>query len=564
MPIATIFLEPSRRLPALISASLVTLSLAIAGCASSQQADRHEATGARHYDGFGGYKRTVTTRSPAAQRWFDQGLQLLYGFNHDEAIRSFRAAAAEDPACGMAWWGIAYASGLHINNPEMTEAQSRQGHEASQEALRQIDQASPPERALIVAVSKRYAWPAPADRSPLDRAYADAMEQAWLLHPNDPDIGALFAESLMNLQPWDYWTKTGEPKGRTPQLVAAIERVLELRPDHPGANHFYIHAMEASNDPHKALAAADRLGTLVPGSGHLVHMPAHIYARIGRYADASDINERAIAVDRAYLKLAPPPAFYSLYYVHNIHFLAWSAMMEGRHATAMQAARDLESGIPESFLRDMPQVADGFMPVTYHVMIRFGRWNDILAEPEPPAFRHVSRTMRHYARGVALSALGRTDEARSEMDAFESEAALIPEDWKVGNNKAADVVAVARRMLTGELAYREGRHEEAFAALAEGAALEDALVYDEPPGWMQPVRHAHGALLMGVGRAAEAERTYRDDLARNPGNGWAMLGLEQALLAQGNTHEVDALAARRSIAWARADVTPTSSCYCRP
>jgi tetratricopeptide (TPR) repeat protein len=540
------------------------LSLAIAGCATTSQTSQHEATGARLYEGFGGYHRTVTTNSAAAQQWFDQGLQLLYGFNHDEAIRSFRAAAAEDPSCGMAWWGIAYASGLHINNPQMTEAQSKQGYEAAQEALRHVDPATPAERALIVAVAKRYAWPAPDDRSGLDQAYASAMEQAWRQFPNDPDIGALYAESLMDLQPWDYWTKTGEPKGRTVEFVAVIERVIVLRPDHPGGNHFYIHAMEASNEPQKALPAADRLGKLVPGSGHLVHMPSHIYARIGRYDDASDTNEQAITVDREYFKLAPPPEFYSLYFVHNIHFLAWCAMMEGRYATAMKAARDLESDIPESFLRELPQFADGFMPVTYHVMIRFGKWDDILAEPEPPAFRHVSRTMRHYARGVALSARGRTDEARLELDAFESEAALIPDDWQVGQNKAADVIAVARQMLIGELAYREGRHDEAFAALTQGVVLEEALVYDEPPGWMQPVRHAQGALLMGAGRAAEAEQIYRADLARNQGNGWAMLGLEQSLRAQGKTSDAASLASQRATAWVRADVKPTSSCYCQP
>lgn len=564
MPATSRFHNHPRPTSSMIAALIVMLSLGIAGCASSSQTAPHQATGARLYEGFGGYHRTVTTNSTEAQQWFDQGLQLLYGFNHDEAIRSFRAAVAEDPDCGMAWWGIAYASGLHINNPQMTEAQSKQGYEAAQEALKHINDASPSERALILTVSKRYAWPAPEDRAPLDRAYANAMEQAWRLHPNDPDIGALYAESLMNLQPWDYWTKTGEPKGRTVEFVAVIERVIELNPNHPGGNHFYIHAMEASNEPEKALPAADRLTNLVPGSGHLVHMPAHIYARIGRYDDASDTNERAIMIDRDYFKLAPPPEFYSLYFVHNIHFLAWSAMMEGRYVTAMKAARDLESDIPESFLRDMPQFADGFMPVTYHVMIRFGKWDDILAEPAPPEFRHISRTMRHYARGVALSALGRTDEARLELDAFESEAALIPEDWMVGQNKAADVIAVARQMLIGELAYREGRHDEAFAALTQGVVLEEALVYDEPPGWMQPVRHAQGALLMGAGRAAEAEQIYRADLARNQGNGWAMLGLEQSLRVQGKTQDASALASQRAQAWARADVSPTSSCYCQP
>jgi tetratricopeptide (TPR) repeat protein len=550
---------PYRRRGALC---LIVCAISFAGCQSPPATE----AGARLYPGFGTYHRRVTTASPQAQRWFDQGMQLLYGFNHDEAIRSFREASHLDPNCAMAWWGIAYASGLHINNPEMSEQQSEQAWDAALAALSRIDHASPVEQALIRAVAVRYAWPAPEDRRPLDEAYADAMQEVWRHFPDDPDVGALFAESLMNLQPWDLWTPLpeAEPKGRTLEIVAVLERVLEIRPDHPGANHFFIHAMEASQEPARALRSADLLTTLVPGSGHLVHMPAHIYARLGRWADASDSNVRAVAADRAYFKLAPPPEFYGLYFVHNLHFLAWSAMMEARYETALRAARDVEADIPAAFLREWPQFADGFMSVTYKVMIRFGRWHDILAEPEPPEFRRISRAMRHYARGVALSALGRTTEAQVELEAFEAAAMLIPDDWTVGNNSASDVVAIARHMLIGELAYREGRHADAFAALEKGVAMEDALAYDEPPGWMQPVRHALGALLMATGRYVEAEQVYRDDLARNRNNGWAMLGLEQSLLAQNRHEAAREFAGARTSAWARADVRPLSSCYCEP
>ena len=541
----------------------ICLGLAAAtGCNTSKSSSLQP--GARLYSGFGNYHRPISTTSPEAQQWFDQGMQLLYGFNHDEAIRSFREAANHDPNCAMAWWGVAYANGLHINNPVMTAAQSQRGYEAAQEALKRIDHASPVEQALIRAVSQRYAWPAPEDRTPLDRAYADAMEQAWREYPTDPDVGALCAESLMNLQPWDLWTHDGEPKGRTLEIVATLERVIELVPNHPGANHFYIHAMEASNEPERALPSAERLARLVPGSGHLVHMPAHIYARVGRYDDASNSNVDAIAVDRAYFKVAPEPEFYSLYFVHNLHFLAWSAMMEGRYETAMKAARELERDIPESFLREWTYVADGFTPVTYHVMVRFGKWNEILIEPEPESYRLVSRAMRRYARGVAYSALGDVDAARAEQQAFEAAAAAVPDDWQVGQNKAQAVFKVAREMLEGELAYREGRYDEAFETLREGVAFEEALVYDEPPGWMQPVRHALGALLMGVDRPAEAERVYREDLELYLNNGWSMLGLEKSLRAQGRNAEADQLAAQRAKAWARADVRPTSSCYCQP
>jgi tetratricopeptide (TPR) repeat protein len=543
-----------------ISSALLLAACLGGACRSSR--DAGVAGEARLYDGFGGYHRAVTTSVPEAQRWFDQGLQFLYGFNHDEAIRSFEEAGRIDPQCAMTWWGAGYAHGLHINNMEMSDQASRAGFEATEQALARLDQASPVEAALIRALAERYEWPAPEDRKPLDQAYADAMERVWREHRTDPDVGALYAESLMNLQPWDYWTKDGEPKGRASEIVAVLEEVLRLDPEHPGANHFYIHAVEASRQPERAVAAADRLSGLVPGAGHLVHMPSHIYTRVGRYGDAADTNERAIAADRAYFALAPPPDFYSLYFVHNVHFLAYAAMMEGRKEKALEAARRLEKEVPADFLEHRTSIADGLMATPLHVMVRFGMWSEILAEPEPAAFRLLTRAQRHYARGVALSALGRTAPARAEMAAFERVAATVPAEWTVGNNDSQDVLALSRKMLEGELLFREGKHDESFAVLREAAALEDQLVYDEPPGWMQPVRHALGALLMSDERWAEAEAVYREDLAKNPENGWSLLGLEQALRAQGREAQAAELGARRAIAWKRADVRPTSSCYC--
>jgi len=548
-----------RFIHATLAAALLTTAL-LAGCKSSPQAQANEG----FYPGFGSYQRAATTNSPTAQRLFNQAMQLLYGFNHDEAIRTFERALEHDPDFAMAYWGIAYANGLHINNPEMTLPQSERAYAAAQEALKRIEHANQTERDLIQAVAQRYAMPVPDDRAHLDKAYAAAMEQVWKKHPNDPDVGTLFAESLMDLQPWDLWTKDGKPKGRTTDIIATLERAIELDPDHPGANHFYIHTMEASLNPEKALPSADLLVDLVPGSGHLVHMPAHIYARLGRWDDSSDANVRAVRADRTYFALAPEPEFYGLYYLHNMHFLAWSAMMEGRYETAMQAAREVERDVPKEFLRQWPQFADGFLPVTYHVMIRFGKWNDILKEPAPPEFRHISRTLHRYARGVALSALGNVDQARMELEQFEIEAAKIPADWKVGNNDASLVIPIARCMLTGELLYREGDYDAAFAQLRQGVKFEEALNYDEPPGWMQPVRHALGALLMGAGRADEAEQVYRDDLKLNPHNGWAYLGLEHALRAQGKADEARKYADMRSKVWTRTDVNPTSSCYCEP
>jgi tetratricopeptide (TPR) repeat protein len=536
------------------------------GCAAGCQSTDKTAPVQGLYPNFGTYHRPILTESTEAQLWFDQGLQLLYGFNHDEAIRAFTMAAEADPQCPMAWWGVAYANGLHINNPAMTEAQSKAGYEAAQQALRHLNRASPVERSLVIAVSKRYAWPIPEDRTHLDETYAEAMQQAWKASPTDPDVGALYAESLMDLQPWDLWTPAGEPKGRAEEIVAVLERVMEIDPEHPGANHFYIHAVEASLQPERALPAARRLEHLVPGSGHLVHMPSHIYLRLGMYDEASDINERAIRADDAYFAIAPEPAFYGLYIAHNYHFLTYAAMMEGRYETALTAATDLEAQIPPKFLEQYTFLADGFMFTSRHVMIRFGKWNDILEQPEPPAFRKLSVAMHHYARGVALSALGRSAEARTELAAFRAAAAEVPDDWQVGNNTAQHVLSIAHAMLDGEVQYREGDYDQAFARLREGAALEDELKYDEPPGWLQPVRHALGALLMAAGRPEDAEAVYLDDLELHPNNGWSLLGLELALRAQSDvvTDEVAALAAMRTKMWRRADVNPTSSCYCEP
>jgi tetratricopeptide (TPR) repeat protein len=547
----------SRRASAI--ALVAAVVVAFTGCQG-----RAPENGALIYEGFGNYERTISTESEAAQQWFDQGMQLMYGFNHDEAIRSFEQAAAADPSNPMPWWGIAYCNGMNINDPEMTEERSQNAWEASQEALSRIDAASPVEAALVRAVARRYAWPAPEDRSELEQRYADAMESVYEEFPDDPDVAALFAEALMDLQPWDYWTDAGEPKGRTEEFVGIIERALEVDPLHPGANHFFIHAIEASSEPERAIEAADRLTEIVPGSGHLVHMPSHIYIRVGRYADAAQSNIDAIEVDRAYLAKAPTPGMYAAYYGHNLHFLAFAAMMSGNYEQAIQAARDLEAEMPESAVREFAGLIEGIMPATFHVLIRFGKWEQILEEPEFPEWRLVSRAVRLYARSIANSALGRTEEARAELEAFEEAMAEVPEDWWIFNNRVDQVLPIARAMINGELLFREGKLEEAYAILREGVAAEDALVYDEPPGWMLPVRHALGALLMADQRYAEAEAVYREDLRRNRDNGWSLTGLQLALQAQERGSEAEELTMRLARAFNDADTRPSSSCYCEP
>jgi tetratricopeptide (TPR) repeat protein len=531
----------------------------LTGCRSESP-----STGARLYEGFGNYERAISTESDSAQQWFNQGMQLMYGFNHDEAIRSFEQAAAEDPSSPMPWWGISYCHGININDPEMTEERSRLAWEASQEALARIDNASPVEAALVQAVAERYAWPPPEDRRGLEESYADAMQTVYEEFPADPDVASLFAEALMNLQPWDYWTDPGEPKGRTVEFVGILERALGSHPLHPGANHFLIHAIEASSEPDRAVEAADRLTEIVPGSGHLVHMPSHIYIRVGRYADAAKSNIDAIRVDRAYLAKAPTPGIYAAYYGHNLHFLAFASMMSGNYEQAIQAARDLEAEMPESALREYAGLIEGIMPATFHVLIRFGKWEKILEEPDYPEWRLVSRAVRRYARSIAHSALGRTEKARTELEAFEGAIAAVPEEWWIFNNRVHDVLPIARAMIRGELLYREGKRDEAYAILREGIAAEDALVYDEPPGWMLPVRHSLGALLMADGRFAEAEEIYREDLRRNRDNGWSLTGLRLALQGQQRDQEAGELSTRLAKAFHTADTRPTSSCYCEP
>jgi tetratricopeptide (TPR) repeat protein len=399
---------------------------------------------------------------------------------------------------------------------------------------------------------------------PLDKAYAGAMEQIWRDFPEDPEVNVLFAESLMNLQPWDLWTGAGVPKGRALEIVSLLDRTLAKFPQHPGANHLFIHAIEASPWPELGLPAAERLAKLVPGSGHLVHMPSHIYIRTGRYADAVNANQKAIAADEAYFAVAPKPDFYALYFVHNIHFLAYAAMMEGRYQTAMDAARKIETQIPQQFLEEYVTIADGFMTTALHVMLRFGKWDDILAESEPPEWRWLSRAERHFARSVAYSALGDLKNARAEIEQMDAVASKFTDDWKMGNNTAAEVIAIARHVAEGELAFRSGETKKAFESLADAAKLEETLRYDEPPGWMQPARHAWGALLLADEQFAAAEDVYRDDLKLHPKNAWSLLGLQQALEKQGKDVAAKDIADEVKAAWANADIVPIASCFCHP
>ncbi|MCY2959183.1 MAG: tetratricopeptide repeat protein [Planctomycetota bacterium] len=512
---------------------------------------------------LGAHTRAASTTSTEAQRWFDQGLTWLYSFNHDEAIHCFSEAVELDPGFAMAWWGIANANGPHINFPLVPPERDRFAREAVKRARTLSVGATPVERALIGAQFVRWGETVPTDRRPLDEAYAEAMLAVTHEHPRDADVAALAAEALMDLQPWDLWTRAGAPKGRVNEILALLEGALESDPSHPLANHLYIHATEGSARPELALAAADRLRDLVPGAGHMVHMPSHTYVRTGRLADASLANERAIEVDASHRDRFPRDGFYRVYMMHNAHFLAFSSMLEGRSDAAMTAAKRMLADLPPEFVASVGPMVDGYLPVVLHVLVRFGRWEEILREPAFPEEFLVANGVRHYARGVALNVLGRAAEAQEELAALDAIVTRL-DDRPVGNNPAKSVLRIPRLVLAGEIAFAAGRRDEGIGNLAEAAEIDASLVYDEPPDWMMPVRHPYGAMLLEAGRWNEAERAFREDLKLFPENGWSLFGLERALREQGRAKEADGVAARFARAWSRADVEIHAPCLCQP
>ncbi|MFT3792185.1 MAG: hypothetical protein QM741_14190 [Rudaea sp.] len=523
------------------------------------------AEGAQRLDGLGAYSRRITTASPEAQAWFDQGLNLIYGFNHDEAVRAFAKAVELDPACAMCYWGAAEALGPNYNMPAMEQRwQALWG--AVESAQQHAAHATPADQALIAALAKRYSGPAPVPAEkmqPFNDAYANAMREVARTYPADDDVQVFFAEALMTANPWKLWSNDGKAAPGTDEIVATLEGVLARNPTHPGANHYYIHAVEASPQPEKALAAADRLAALMPGAGHIVHMPAHIYQRVGRYADASAANIDGARADAAYVDKARPPAwmYYSaMYFTHNYQFLGYSEAMRGRSAAALQAMREMTSQLTDESLH-MGTGLDWYAAEPFFVMERFGRWQDILAAPTPdPKLLGLSAAYR-YARSAAFAATGRIDAAIAEKNELDAIAAATPADAPAGLNKARDLVAVAAAIAAARIAAAQGRRGDAIVALRDAVAKEDRLDYDEPADWFVPVRHLLGAELLRARRAKEAEQVYRDDLQRHPENGWALYGLAQSLKAQRKAKDAAAVELRLKQAWKDADVVLTASAY---
>jgi tetratricopeptide (TPR) repeat protein len=520
------------------------------------------------YPGMGSHTRKITTNSPLAQRYFNQGLALLYGFNHAAAIRSFQAAARLDPKCAMAHWGAALAAGPHINYPLVPPPMAELAWNELTLAKEQADNASPVERALIEALSHRYANPQPEDRAPLDQAYANAMREVWEKYPNDPDVGALFAESMMDLRPWDQWTHEGQPNPGTEEIIATLDAVLKLNPRHPFANHLYIHAVEASLHPERANVAADRLRDLQPGLAHNVHMPSHIDIRTGRWQKAIVTNAKAVEADKRYRKIVGnrPPGLLPIYVAHNRHMLAYAAVMTGQRKLAMQQIRQMVAELPREFVKENALLAESFVALPLEVMVRFGRWDEILAEPENyPDYMPFTHAFHHAARAFAFAAKGDTESARKEQAVFTERAQLVSKETLISNNTGEGILALVRPMIEGEILIAEGKLDDGLAQLRTALKLEDALKYDEPPSWMIPLRHSIGANLMKAGRFAEAEQVYREDLRRLPENGWSLYGLAESLRRQHkDAAENAAVDGRFRKIWANADMKINSSCLCQP
>jgi tetratricopeptide (TPR) repeat protein len=542
-----------------------------------------------HYYDLGTYRRPVTTDSKGAQRWFDRGLVWTYGFHHEEAVSCFEKALEHDPRMVMAHWGIAYALGPNYNRQwaDLEDDEKRvylqRALTALESAQANSDSASPVERRLVDALGTRYPdEPSVDDFGPWNDSYSEAMRAVYKDFPDDLDVRALFAEAMMNRTPWQLWDlMTGEPAAGadTVETLELLESAFEDLADkgagaHPGLLHMYIHLVEMSPNPEKGLVAGDALFNLVPDAGHLQHMPTHIDVLCGNYHDVVVRNERGIEADRKYLAREGPDNFYTVYRCHNYHFKIYGAMFLGQFKVALETAEELERTLTSEVVAPLADWLESFVPMKQHVLVRFGRWEDIKAQdlPEDRELYCFTTALMLYAKTVALAATSDVEGAVASRDAFRTAKAAVPESRMLFNNTCLDILAVAEEMLEGELSYRQGDHEAAFAHLRRSVELDDTLPYDEPWAWMQPARHALGALLLEQGMLEEAEAVYRADLgldetlsraSQHPDNVWALHGLHECLMRRGEESEMRLIMQRLDLATARADVPVTTSCYCR-
>ena len=508
-------------------------------------------------EGLGELHHPVSTKSKQAQRYFDQGMRLVFGFNHREAIRSFRSAAQVDPDCAMAQWGVAYAYGPHVNKP-MDSNDTAQAWAALQLAVAGKAKASPKEQVYITALEKRYQPQHNDDRAALDKAFANAMRELAKQYPDDLDAQVIFAESLMDTMPWDYWTRDRTPKPETEEILGALRYVMVREPNHPGANHFYIHAVEAGPNPEYGLAAADRLKHYAPAAGHLVHMPGHIYMRVGQYEEAILANERAIKADRDYINRCRALGFYpGAYYPHNMHFLWWAQLFEGRSKDALRTANEAATYATDNYCGPKKAVeAPRLRHLPWLTLVRFGRWDEALAIAQPGNTNDflVDRALWHFTRGLAFAA--KKDAASAEREQVALAAIATSEEAKKLNNPAfpvSDTLRVSALWLAGKVAGAKGDNQEMIQQLKSAVAAQDAIPYMEPAYWPIPARTALAAALLKSGDAAEAEKVFREDLARWPRNGWSLFGLQQSLARQGKDEAAALVNREFAAAWQRAD-----------
>lgn len=544
----------------------LSLAAALAACSPGQpETSLAERAGAPLFEGMGEFHRDITTSDPDAQKYFDQGMVLAFGFNHAESIRSFRAAQTLDPSCAMCFWGEALATGPNINvtangKAVMTPDEQIAAYAALQKAVELSPNATESEQDVIHALEARYAPEPVEDRTDLDLAYATALGELVEKYPADDDIAAMYAEAWMNTMPWDYWSDSVTPRPEAVGPINALETIIARSPEHPLALHLYIHALEASAEPGRAEVAADTLANLVPGSGHLVHMPAHIYWRVGRYNDAAEANIRAAKVDEDYIAACNAQGFYpALYYPHNIHFLWASASMQGQSAVAIEAGEKVAANVRLEMIDQFPTV-EFFHTIPLLTLVQFARWEDILAREQPREDLAFSNAIWHYARGIALARSGDVAGAKTEQ------VALVPlmANEKVLYLDGADypasvLLGIANDLLEGEIALAEGDAATAIAHFENAVAVQDQLPYMEPPFWYYPTRQTLGYALLEAGRAAEAETVYRKDLEDYPHNGWSMKGLINALEAQNKTDEAEQFRMHFDQAWSMADVEIGSS-----
>lgn len=543
-----------RRVALLTIAPLVTVMAIALGVPAFAQGQNHSNSSTASkpavlMTGLGHWHHPVSTKNPQARAFFDQGLRLIYAFNHDEAARSFQRAADLDPKLAMAYWGLAEAVGPNYNDPA-SDDRFKQAHQAIAKAVELSSDASPSEKAYIAAMAKRFPSDSTADRRKAAEDYRDAMREVAKEFPDDLDAATLFAESGMNMHPWGLWHPDGTPAEGTEEIVATLESVIRREPNHLGAIHYYIHSVEASRSPERALAGANRLAQLAPAAGHIVHMPAHIYIRTGDYEASLKTNQKAALADQAYLKSSQAQGIYpAMYYSHNLHFIAMSAAMNGNYVESKRGAQMLAENVAPH-VKEMP--LEGFMTVPLAVEVRFHKWAEILKAPQPDPSLQAATTFWHFARGVALAATGKTDAAEAEHKLVVEAEEKTPPDQVFQmpvNNKTKDVLNIANNVLAARIALAKNDKDAAISRLREAVASQDKLLYNEPQDWFYPVRESLGALLLMTGDHAEAEKIFREDLNYNLRNPRSLFGLEQALKAQGKTYDATFIKKQFDDAW---------------